>query len=478
LSIRRRDKPGRLSRTRCVDTIIDLENALISVVLVWPGPDTISARGRRTVQPEAQRQRIHPRRIVLPRSVARVAEILTPGGRITRASSVAFLAAAAATLLALSVLGRLAGEINHLGALPRWHPRVSPQAFYYPTASEELARAVDGLLPDQTVVVVGGSSVMRGGMQGLDGMWSKQLQRELGDRFRVVNVAQPSGQMTDQGGVLTQALFRAGYRVVLVSDLLTQQVPQPDGGEYRYIYWDAFYKGLLPDNPRLAARAAANEARNSNYRNATPELKLRAVLDSQLRFADLWNMVGYTTVFTLWHPTSANPRDVLLPRRDIPDFDTIQLPPAPQRFQAIPPEEGRQLISAVAGTVCRQTGPETWVDDDHPEIWRERQADAEAAFPDAVKPHVILILTQLNPWFGQSLSADQRRCHEQSYEVAAGWVRSAGFEVDIFGSDWTDDDFADRLHLTVQGASKLASAVAPLVKAKATSLGYDLPSRP
>jgi hypothetical protein len=406
------------------------------------------------------------------RLVAATSRLLLPDGRMTGGSAWALLGAFAVTFLVLSLLGRLAGATNHLGSLPRWHPRVSPQTFYFPTASEEVARAIDGVRPDQIIVVIGGSSVMRGGMQGLDGLWSLQLQRELGERFRVVNVAQPSGQLTDHGGVVAQALYKSGRRVVLVSDLLGQQVPPPDGGVYRYVYWDAAYKGMLPENPRAEDRIAFWSTRNPTYRDDATELKLRATLDSQLRFADLWNTVGYTLLFGIWSPNNATVQGAFAPRREIPDFPTLQLPPLPTRFTSIPPADGQALIVSVGSTVCRQTGPETWVDDDHPEIWRERQADAEAAFPDEMKPHVVLIMTRFNPWFGQGLSADQRRCHERSYGVAESWMQQAGYPTTTIGMEWTDEDFADRLHLTSSGAAKMAHDVAPLVTARAEQLGY------
>src|SRR4051794_40437780 len=89
----------------------------------------------------------------------------------------------------LAVAGRTVAYVNQFDDFLRFHAQISPSTYYYPTASQVIALARASLRPDQVLVVIGGSSIMHGNGQGSAEVWTLALQRDLGDGFKVVNLA-------------------------------------------------------------------------------------------------------------------------------------------------------------------------------------------------------------------------------------------------------------------------------------------------
>src|SRR5262249_27841045 len=72
---------------------------------------------------------------------------------------------------------------------------------------------------------------------------------------------------------------------------------------YRYFYYDALYKDMLPPAPeREAALAELNEERAQREGDSTTELRRGRRMDSHLYFQDLWTTCSLKWFNTNWTP--------------------------------------------------------------------------------------------------------------------------------------------------------------------------------
>ncbi len=87
--------------------------------------------------------------------------------------------------------------------------------------------------PDQIVVVVAGNSVMLGSGQSTEGVWTRHLQAELGDKFKVVNLALPGLAPTEFGTVAAEMFFKDGHtRMIVLTSVWVDPlsaIGEPDG---------------------------------------------------------------------------------------------------------------------------------------------------------------------------------------------------------------------------------------------------------
>src|SRR5262249_13151011 len=153
--------------------------------------------------------------------------------------------------------------------------------------------------PDRTLVIVAGNSVFNGYGQPPGGIWTAHLGGELGPGYCVVNLATALSLIGDFGAVTTDMLRRDYPRGVLVGNTLPGSCGPPDGASaYRYLFWDAYWKGLLtaPEERRRAIEAVSAV----RTRDSERELRLRMWLDARLRFNDLWTFVTYQWFSTVW----------------------------------------------------------------------------------------------------------------------------------------------------------------------------------
>ena len=234
---------------------------------------------------------------------------------------------------AMCVLGRQAARENHLGAFARFTQWTSPETKYYPTIGEMMSFVRARMKPGRVLVIVGGNSVLRGVGQPPDRLWTKALQENLGPGYGVVNFAFNGSGITDAASVVAEALRREYPRQIYIANAAPAQPPAPDGtAVYRFVFWEAYYKGLLIDDPvRTAAIAASNqyaEIQNPDGGPGLRELKIREVLDHWFYFQDLWNLVTYRYVNTVWGYYMPGVFDFLRPRGSYPDPepDTARYP--------------------------------------------------------------------------------------------------------------------------------------------------------
>ena len=144
-----------------------------------------------------------------------------------------------AGLLACSLAGRIAAVSTSFHDFDRFFRAIQPQTQFYPTMSELIATARRKARPEQTLVIIGSSSILRGTGQNPDELWSLELQHLLGEEFAVLNYAIDQAAMTAFGAAAFRAL-RPLYPSIIFVALADPWGSSPIDGHdpYRYVFWD------------------------------------------------------------------------------------------------------------------------------------------------------------------------------------------------------------------------------------------------
>jgi hypothetical protein len=373
----------------------------------------------------------------------------------------------------LSFAGRVVSSVPYM-QFNRMHRYINPEGIFYPTASELVAVGEDAARAGAALVIVGGSSAFWGAGQGSAELWTDILQSQLGDRFKVLNFAMVGGVPTEFGGVAAQALLKRGHKVIYVADMSPALMGDAGGIRFGYIYWDALYKGLLPDY--VARERRVFEApRPASLVASMEEDRLRGLLDSWFYAADLWNWVGYSYLFTTpsvyvqlpfaWPTTGrkafADPEQHAI----IQPLD-IRYSPSSVDFET-------RLVGGMARVVCRELPDGRFVED--PALARrdELSPDIEAAFPPEYRQAVMMALIPESTYYLDRLPEDQRACYHRAAATTADKLRAAGYSA-VLGAPagFEAEDYGDRTHLLPRGAIKLSALLAPEIASLANRLGY------
>jgi hypothetical protein len=323
----------------------------------------------------------------------------------------------------------------------------------------------------RVAVVVGGSSIMNGVGQGPERIWTRQLEVRLGEPYRVVNLAMRAGLTTEAAALAAESLTKDGAPVVFVADLSAGKAWTPLGRYYGYMFWDAYYKGALIDDParEQRLRELLRDADPAS-RAAHAERRLGAALDSAFRFNDLWTSLGYRRFFTVWSAIARNAP--FRARRTFRDVETG--PPAlAERY----PEAGRaEVVQGVRSMLERRQitfradGSAVAGPDSPP--WEEIGRELETALPAPLRRRTLIVVVRPSPFYVDRLTAEDRLRFDDLLRRSVRILEEAGYQAVAEGDEFTADDFADALHLTPSGAAKLAGLVAPRVRSMAERLGY------
>jgi hypothetical protein len=215
----------------------------------------------------------------------------------------ALLSGIACSFLACCVAGVVVSRHNPFRNFERFHPCISPNSNFYPTASQVRALAEDRLPRDKIAVIVGGNSIAHGVGQRPGHVWTQRLQEELGDDYRVINLAMHGAAPGAFAAVAADMLSADHPKLIYVAGIGCSGVPnEPDGPlPYRYFFWDAYYRGLLLDAPvrRDAVRRVCQERKDDA---AFAELRWQMQLDRFVSSRDLWTTLAYRRFSTFWSP--------------------------------------------------------------------------------------------------------------------------------------------------------------------------------
>lgn len=359
--------------------------------------------------------------------------------------------------------GRWAGRRNLFSGYQRSYIWISAEGYFYPSLNN-LTRLINAVAdPGKTLVLVGGDSVLVGVGQPKEQVWTRELQRLLGPDFKVVNVAFRGAGPTEMGAVVAEVLSKRYRRLIYIArDDMPLLIGPPSGFTYSYLFWQAMASGgLLNFAPRLEEFKLTQMS----------EPSLRGYFDYWTHASDLWNYIGYNYLFTVFDPLKYPPERFFTPVRKLDDeaYQNTALLPIPERFLHLK-EQSMQIIRSVfQNRVISDPRGELSI---APGVLAAFTRDAQAAFPDALKHRTLILLSYNAPYLTRQLSRDEYAAYDFIYHQGAMRLQQAGYHSMLVGSDWSDEDFADRVHLSPFGGQKMAREIAPEIRAMAFQLGY------
>lgn len=376
-----------------------------------------------------------------------------------------------AGLALLSFAGRTVIKRDLHPTAVRFHPMIAPDSQYEPTMGEMRAFVRARCRPDQILVVVGGNSILLGVGQPADRVWTKRLQELLGDRYAVVNLAFRGSSPTDGGAFVAESLRDEFPRQIYIANVAALQAADAIGIEsYRFILFDAYYKGmLLPWAPR--DQQFKDYLAEPAFHTARFERRLGAQIDSVVHFRDFWNWWSATKFFTFATPYQPDPALAYRARGKFKDeetdFDTL---PFDQRFSPSVIANDTVITRAYSAAGYAKDAAGVW--QLAPAARDEFILFAARAFPDALKPRTLVLVSRNSPFYTRQLPPDLQARDETAIRDTIAGFEQLGYAAMDYGSDFAIEDFGDRTHLTSAGGANLAAHTAPKIEALATKLGY------
>ncbi|MDR3400925.1 MAG: hypothetical protein P4L99_00375 [Chthoniobacter sp.] len=359
-------------------------------------------------------------------------------------------------------LGRATTHRNVYRHFVRLHPYLEQETSYYPTVSQLIAVAHAQCPPssDKILVVIGGNSVFNGSGQKHDELWSRVLQADLGEHYHVLNFSAPGAGVVDNGGVVFEALAREYPRAIFAANTEPGYFPAANRSAYAYLFWDAYYKGLLPKEAGAVAENAPGKGTA-----AQREFQLGRWLNSRFYFNDLWTDVAYQYGSTIW--TSWLRSRSFYPRRRLSDWYDKRPPVVADEseFQKMLPGhlEALRHRRAAAADRFQQGSDGSWVQT--PESLKEDEQQIAALLPAPLPKRSLFVLTPFNPWFLAHLTDAERSCVTVSFHNGERLLGQAGFHVcSMLDRGFEPTDFGDTVHLAPAGGRKLAHVVAESIR--------------
>ncbi len=381
--------------------------------------------------------------------------------RLARRPAPIFLGLAVG-FLACCAAGRVAARQQPYKNFVRFHPGLGLESHYYPTFSQTLNLAREKAVPGKTLVLVGGNSVLHGVGQRVAHVWSAELQKLLGEDYVVLNLAMRGQAPNEFGGVVAERLAVDGVPVVYV----TLGFPQLGWGSdwdgsatYRYFFWDAWGKGLIPSDSRRDPWLDEGFFSTFAKDQQALEARRRGRIDGLTYAQDLWTYVAARFRGSVWTPLKY-PR-FWRPHCDEPDTD----PGSTQPWELANNETVAPIeMSVVRSVIQTPTSQGLLKGEQYAAV-----AKAYAALaPDALRHRTLYVLRLEGTYYRKRLSTDEQTAYLEIHKRYADAVRQGGMHALVFGENYADKDYFDRSHLSESGGRKLAEELAPVVRAIAS----------
>jgi hypothetical protein len=360
------------------------------------------------------------------------------------------------TLAALSWAGATVRSERLVDGFVRFHHLMNVVTGYFATARQVRAvveRAAQS--NPKVLVIVGGSSTFHGAGQHASLIWTRFLQEHLGSGFRVINFAQMAGGGVDFGNIAAELLLLQSRPVIYVADasIITFTLPL-EAAYYRHAIVDAWYRGyLLPHPPRdaLISRAVLQD---SPLRGAV----LGAALDQILNFNDLWNFITYEYAGSVWNHHLRHLS--FSARRDLDEGAQMPEYYARVRYNSA-------NLAAEMRAVRSEIHPP-----DSPHLESVGRVAAQLT-PPRLRAVSLVVVNRASPHYFNRLEPSEREAWNAQAQAQCRQLMRHGFNRAIVAADdFDDNDYVDRVHLSVAGGQKLAAKLAPTIRTMATELGY------
>jgi hypothetical protein len=362
-----------------------------------------------------------------------------------------FLGGFIAGLAFLSLLGASIDVVRFKERFARFHFYISAESGYFPTVRQikSLIDAPEGR--GRIHVIIGGSSVLHGVEQHHSAIWSDILQRELGERFRVLNLAMRAGSPNHFANIGAEILIRSNRPVIYVADGNPVRFGVPiEETFYQQVTVGAWLRGkLLPWRPRDEAMSAG--ILSGRLTGAA----LGAAFDAVFNFNDLWNRISYRFVNPVW-----NMHLWRQPFERRANFSDPEFPPEIVEQRRYTNDHDFEMRAVRA-----QIPPVAPSRDDMTQT-------TAAMMPPTLRAVTIGIITPNSPHYVDRLSPQEQAALRDQAQRHAEALRAIGLRRVIVPTGYTARDYADRVHLAIPGGAKLAADLAPVIAATANELGY------
>lgn len=340
---------------------------------------------------------------------------------------------------------------------------------YYPTAHELLMTARHAASHDKILVLVGGSSILRGHGQNINELWSNELQNLLGKSYKVLNYGMNAATMNSFGGVAFLMLNQEYKKIIFVthSQLLNLEGPIDGFEAYRYLFWDAYYKNLLNLNKEEHQKISLLRSNEIKTMKGL-ELHIMSLLDSYFYFRNLWNWVGYNYFFTVWTDEAGlkffKPRSYFS-EKDFP-FKKFAIDYAKLNE---PKEAFVKNFSNLLQTYFDFSKANLTINND---VLTGGRKSYDEAFPSRLRSKIICLLFPSNARNVKLLPYRYQQAYKLVIEKSNQTLKELGFNSIVMDKNLLPEDYVDEAHLLPYGGNKIAEEISKEVRYVANANHY------
>jgi hypothetical protein len=362
------------------------------------------------------------------------------------------------------IAGHFISHKARLNHFTRFYLAIEPQTLYYPTASELLQTVIHKVPKDKILVLIGGSSILRGDGQNPDELWSNRLQELLGDKYKVINFASDGASFSSFGGVVFRMLREIYPKIIFVAAAYEFNSEGSLDGlpPYDYLFWDAYYKKLFhpyPNELTVIKRLQQSEMHSSTGL----EQHLMSFLDSYLYFRNLWNWVGYRFMFTMFSEFEfSKPFKARHTMYDDPiplkyQNELVRIYHDDEHFQ-----KNRELMEKIVHDVTDFSKNPAQVRSD---IIENGKNGYNEVFSAQDRKKILMVQTTYNTQVIASLPKKLSDSYWLYTRKSTEMLQSLGYNsINVGKNVFSNEDYKDLDHLRATGGNKLAMHVAKEVK--------------
>lgn len=370
------------------------------------------------------------------------------------------------------IAGYFVSTKARLSHFSRFFMEIQPQTLYYPTASELLQTIRHDVSKDKILVLIGGSSILRGVGQDPATLWSNKLQQRLGDKYKVVNYASDGASFSSYGGVVFRMLRDEYPKIIFIAaSYQFNSEGNMDGlPPYDYLFWDAYYKKLF--HPYKKEAELIKSIRKDEMGSSTGvEQHIMTYLDSWFYFRNLWNWAAYRGLFTVY--SAYEFRKPFKHRRFFRDQEIdpvykkilINVNKDPEHFKLFKDH----IINGTASQMVDISKKPLQI---LPRVINTGYKGYDEVFQDIDRQKILMVQTTCNTHILNSVPKKYRDGYWYINSESHKMIKSLGYNIIDVGEDFSGDDFLDVDHLLESGGTKLAEKVSKEVVRIAKVNGY------
>lgn len=354
----------------------------------------------------------------------------------------AFILGLLLTLVSVSFLGDKSLQNPQFPGLKRFWMYQSPSTNFFPTARQLEAWSTQQISSTrQTVVIIGGGSVLMGVGQPVELSVSEQLQNILGGEYRVLNLASRGGATYGQGQYVATSLVKKGYNVKFIADVFINYVPPfQNNSPYEKTYWQSKYAGML--SPLGDVDKAIKVKIFSLDR-------ILGFLNEKLRYEELANYISYN--FLPLTQSLAIGDQSLRSLKTYPDIE----PNTPYEKRYLNPDWEKSQLEMV-----KSNASNNYPDQD----LKETALTAKIGFGRKNSPATLLVACKYNPRYVSQLTEEIKSNYFNNINRQLVFYNFYGLQARNTCDDFSDRDYSDGTHLSVEGAQKLAKVLSEWIK--------------